>query len=308
MMEGAAECTPFPADAFASIQGSWTMTLNDSQEEAKVAVTNDGSFSLTDGEEVIMSGILRPAAGQQAQQGWNYSLFEKNGTDAQTLATLRISAGELTMEWRMGNRQVVGKGALIVPPPEESESESSAIVAKVIGLAVIVGVVCLTCIVSVVCVKCSKLRRSSSLSESIAANPRLLGSVKAASKGQLHGVVASQPTSQCDKTLDVDMGQIMLELDVELDVEQGDASPRPVECVKAASKDQRRSPATKALESDNTLDLNMGQEMLKLDVEQGEAGSTTCGDIDQVEAGSIRQKSMFKAFAEFDVDAHVASF
>jgi len=250
-----------------------------------------------------MTGILRPAAGQQAQQGWNFVLFEKNGTDAQTLATLRISAGELTMEWRMGNRQVVGKGALIVPPPEESESESSPPLAIIIGISV--GACCLAAIVGVVvCLKCKKSRRNSSPSESIAANPRLLGSVKAASKDQLHGVVASQPTNQCDKTLDVDIGQVMLELDVE----QGEASPRVLESVKAASEDQRRGPPSKALESENTLGSDMGQEMLNLDVEQGEAGSTTCGDIDQVEAGSIRQKSMFKAFAEFDVDAHVASF
>jgi len=252
-----------------------------------------------------MTGILRPAAGQQAQQGWNFVLFEKNGTDAQTLATLRISAGELTMEWRMGNRQVVGKGALIVPPPEESESESSPPLAIIIGISV--GACCLAAMVGVVSMKCLKLRRSSSPSENIAANPRLLGSAKAASKDQLHGVVASQPTSQCDKTLDVDMEQVMLELDVE----QGEASPRPLESVKAASKDQGRSPPIKALESDNTLDFDRGQEMLKLDMEQGEAGSTTCVDIDQLVAGSIEYKDMeqgVEASAEFDVDEHVARF
>jgi len=302
MMEGAADCTPIPADAFASILGSWTMTSNYTKEQAKVAVANDGYFSLTDGEDVMMTGILRPAAGQEAKQGWDFVLMEKNGTDAQTLATFRISDGELTMESRTGNQQIVGKGTYIVPPSEESESESSSPMAMIIGIGV--GACCLVAILGVVCLKCSKRQRSSSPSESIAANPRLLGSVKAASKDQLHGVVASQPTNQCDKTLDVDIGQVMLELDVE----QGEASPRVLESVKAASEDQRRGPPSKALESENTLGSDMGQEMLNLDVEQGEAGSTTCGDIDQVEAGSIRQKSMFKAFAEFDVDAHVASF
>jgi len=230
-----------------------------------------------------MTGILRPAAGQEAKQGWHFVLMEKNGTDAQTLATLRISDGELTMEQSMGNQQIVGKGTLIVPPPEESESESSSLMAIVIGISL--GACCLAAIVGVVCLKCSKLRRNSGPSESIAANPRLLGSAKAASKDQLHGVVASQSTNQCDNTLELDMGQVMLELDME----QGEASPRLLESVKAASKDQLQGvvASQSTNQCDNTLEFIMGQDISKLDVEQGEAGPTTGGDIDQVDAGSI---------------------
>jgi len=239
-----------------------------------------------------MTGILRPAAGQEAKQGWDFVLMEKNGTDAQTLATLRISDGELTMEQSMGNQQIVGKGTLIVPPPEESESESSSLMAIVIGISL--GACCLAAIMGVVCLKCLKLRRNSSPSESIAVNPRLLGSVKATSKDQLHGVVASQSTNQCDQTLELDMGQVMLELDME----QGEASPRLLESVKAAAKDQLPGVAASQTtnQCDNTLEFDMGQEISKLDVEQGEAGSgglpTTCGDIDQVEAGSIEYRGM----------------
>jgi len=288
MMEGAADCTPIPADAFASILGSWTMTSNYTKEQAKVAVANDGYFSLTDGEDVMMTGILRPAAGQEAKQGWDFVLMEKNGTDAQTLATFRISDGELTMESRTGNQQIVGKGTYIVPPSEESESESSSPMAMIIGIGV--GACCLVAILGVVCLKCSKRQRSSSPSESIAANPRLLGSVKAASKDQLHGVVASQSTNQCDQTLELDMGQVMLELDME----QGEASPRLLESPKAASKDQLHgAEATQYTnQCDNTLEFDMGQDIAKLDIEQGEVGSTTCGDIDQVEAGSIEYRGM----------------
>jgi len=214
-----------------------------------------------------MTGILRPAAGQEAKQGWDFVLMEKNGTDADTLATFRISDGKLDMEWRTGNQQIVGKGTFIVPPPEESESESSSPMAMIIGIGV--GACCLAAILGVVCLKYSILRRNSSPSESTAANPRLLGSGNAASKDQLHGIVTSQSTSQCDQTLDLDMGQVMLELDME----QGEASPRLLESVKAAkSKYQLQGVVA---------------EISKLDVEQGEAGPTTGGDIDQVDAGSI---------------------
>jgi len=293
MMEGAAECTPIPADAFASILGSWTMTSNDTKEEAKVTIANDGYFSLTDGEDVMMTGILRPAAGQEAKQGWHFVLMEKNGTDADTLATFRISDGKLDMEWRTGNQQIVGKGTFIVPPPEESESESSSPMAMIIGIGV--GACCLAAILGVVCLKYSILRRNSSPSESTAANPRLLGSVKAASKDQLHGVVASQSTNQYDNTLEdntleLDMEQVMLELDME----QGEANPIFLEPVKAASKDQLHGAvATQSTsQCDNTLEFDMGQDISKLDLEQGEAGSTTCGDIDQGEAGPIEYRDI----------------
>mmetsp|Transcript_63803 Transcript_63803/g.116497 ORF Transcript_63803/g.116497 Transcript_63803/m.116497 type:complete len:84 (+) Transcript_63803:3-254(+) len=76
---------------------------------------------------------------------------------------------------------------------------------------------------------------------------------------------------------------------LELDMEQGEASPRLLESPKAASKDRLHgAEATQYTnQCDNTLEFIMGQDISKLDVEQGEAGPTTGGDIDQVDAGSI---------------------